>query len=359
MSILRILSSALMLAALRKYYKQVIFAILLFTCTYASASTSKVVESVEVTATKVISNNFYEKYIVVGKSRAQNSKTYYAKVEGTVDTVAATLGLEVNKDDIILTIDSEIAEALKAKADAAYESAKSTYDRDASLGEKKILSKEALDKSRVALQTAKADLATINDKYQNMIIRAPFDGLVGAITTYVGNNTKMGDYLFTIIASGGKVINVELPESLSGKIDSNSEVSVYDTAGNKVKGHIDAVSDYLNDNGTISANITFPESTKILHGSYVEIEIIYDHHMGLGADEKAVLKNNKGNFIYKILPDNKLKQIYVTLKTRYDNLIEIFSEDINDGDLIVLAGLTKVHDGTSVSVVEPSITENK
>lgn len=312
---------------------------------YAS---SEVQNTIEVTATSVITNNFYEKYTIVGKSRAENSKTYYAKVEGTVDSVPVHPGQSVKKGDVILTIDFEIAEAIRAKAEASYESAKSTYDRDFSLWSKKIITKDVLDKSRVALETAKADLATQDDKYLHMIIKAPFDGSIGALPAYVGKDTKINDYLFTIIASGGKIISIELPESLNNKINNNSEVSLVDNQGSNVSGHIIAISDYLNDNGTITANLAFPTDTKILHGSYVEIEIIYNRHFGLALPEKLVLKNNKGNFIYKVEKDNKVKQIYVQTKTRSNNLIEISSSEIHEGDIVVCDGLTKVHDGARV-----------
>jgi RND family efflux transporter MFP subunit len=309
-------------------------------------------DAVDIEITKVEYHDFYERFVVVGQSRAENSKTYYAKTAGTIDSIAITQGQEVKKGDVLLTIDLEIAEATKTKAEASFESAKSTYDRDFSLWKKKIISKEVLDKSKVALETAKADLATENEKYQNMIIKAPFDGSIGVVPTQVGNDTKVGDYLFTIIAVGEKIIFVELPESLNGKINKNSDVSVRDLTGNKVLGKVTAISNYLNDNGTITAKLSFPPNTKILHGSYVETEIIFDRHEGLALPEKVVLKNNKGNFVYKIDKDNKVKQIYIITKTRSDDLIEISSEELQVGDPIVLEGLTKIYDGALVRLIE-------
>lgn len=313
---------------------------------------ASVQDAIDIEATKVEYHDFYEKFTVIGQSRAENSKTYYAKMAGTIDSIAITQGQEVKKGDVLLTIDSEIAHALKTKAEASFTSAQSTYDRDFSLGKKKIISKEVLDKSKVALETAKADLVTENEKYQNMIIKAPFDGAIGVLPTQVGNDTKVGDYLFTIIASGEKVIFAELPESLSGKIDNNSTVSVKDISGNKVQGRVIAISSYLNDNGTITAKLSFPPNTKILHGSYVETEIIFDRHKGYALPEKVILKNNKGNFVYKVDQDNKVKQIYVVTKTRSDNLIEVSSEDLQAGDSIVLEGLTKIYDGALVRVIQ-------
>ncbi len=317
------------------------------TMTYASFQ-----EVVDIEATKVDYHDFYEKFTVVGQSIAENSRTYYAKTAGNIDSIAITQGQEVKKGDVLLTIESQIAEATKTKVGASFESAKSTYDRDFSLWKKKIISKEVLDKSKVALETAKMDVATENDKYQNMIITAPFDGTIGVLHTQVGKDTKIGDYLFTIIAAGEKIIFAELPESLNGKINNDSNVSVKDTSNTKVMGRVVAISSYLNDNGTITAKLSFPPTTKILHGSYVETEIIFDRHKGLALPEKVVLKNNKGNFVYKVGKDTKVKQVYVTTTTRSDNLIEVSSPELQAEDLVVLEGLTKVYEEASVRLIE-------
>ena len=332
-------------------YYQVCIAVLALICLSPIAYAS-VQDIIDIETTKIEYHDFYEKFTAIGQSRAENSKTYYAKIAGTIDSIAITQGQEVKQGDVLLTIDSEIAHAIKTKAEASFASAQSTYDRDFSLWKKKIISKEGLDKSKVALETAKFDLATQNDKYQNMIIKAPFDGSIGVVPTQVGNDTKTGDYLFTIIASGEKIIFVELPESLNGKINNNSEVSVQDITGNKVLGKIAAISNYLNDNGTITAKLSFPPDTKILHGSYVETEMIFDRHKGLALPEKVVLKNSKGNFVYKVAQDNKAKQIYVTTKTRSDDLIEISSDELQAADPIVLEGLTKIYDDALVRVIE-------
>ena len=70
-------------------------------------------DAVDIEITKVEYHDFYERFVVVGQSRAENSKTYYAKTAGTIDSIAITQGQEVKKGDVLLTIDLEIAEATK------------------------------------------------------------------------------------------------------------------------------------------------------------------------------------------------------------------------------------------------------
>ena len=77
-----------------------------------------------------------------------------------------------------------------------------------------------------------------------------------------------------------------------------------------------------------------------------------------GLPEKAVLKNNQGDFVYAITPENKVKQIFVTLGVRANNMIELLSNELKEGDLIVLDGLTKVYDGAEVVINTDNIGKN-
>ena len=316
----------------------------------------EILESVGIVPTKIISYNFQDQFTAVGQCKLEKSKTYHAKVDGTINSISIIQGKNVSKGDVLITIDSAIAKAQKSKAEASFESAKSIHERDLSLLAKKIISKEVSDKSKVALEIARADLANANNTYNNMIITAPFDGYVGVVHARTGDDVKMGDYLFSLISNGNKTIFVELPETLFGKIDKNSEIFALDIDNNRARGSVLAVSNYLNDNGTITAKLAFPYETRIMHGSYVETNIIFNKHRALALPEKTILKNNKGNFVYAISEENKIKQIYVETGTRTDNMIEIISDDLKEGDLVVLEGLTKVYEGVQVQIIEE---ENK
>lgn len=315
-------------------------------------------EVIVVKPTKVTPHEFYEKFTAVGQCKFENSKTYYAKTLGTIDSISIIQGKNVNKGDTLVTIDADIAEATKSKAEAAFESAKTTYDRDMSLLQKKIISKDVSDKSKVALETTRAELVSAINKYNDMIIKAPFNGYVGVVRARIGDDIKAGDYLFSLVAIGDKTIFVELPETMHKKVNKNTEIYVTDSLGHKIAGEVLAVSNYLNDNGTITAKFIFPPSTKVIHGSYSEVEIVYNKHKGLAVPEETVLKNSEGNFVYKITQENKVKQIYVTTGSRTNNMIEIISNNIEIDDLIILEGLTKVNDGTVVSIIKSPIQQS-
>ncbi len=327
--------------------------------------------------------DFYDKITVIGKCKSNKSRDYYAKYSGTVNSMSMNQGNNISAGDFLISIDKNIAEAKKAKSEAAFESAKTAYEKDLSLFKKKFISSELLAKSKVALKIAKLDLINSINQYNDMIVTAPYDGYIGVIKAKVGDEVKIGDYLFSLVAPDDKIIFLELPENMHSKIDQNSLIYARDINNNKIQGKIIDVSDYLNENGTMTAKIAFSSDSKLIHNSYIEVEIIFDEHKALAIPEKILLKNDKGNFVYKIIendeselseqdtkpkqnkqPKNndqseqiktkqlKVKQVYVNVGSRTNDMIEIISDEIQDGDLLVLSGLTKIYNNANIRIIE-------
>lgn len=300
---------------------------------------------------KVGKYNFFETYQAVGQIKFRQSQYVSAKKQSTVEYVTALQGQKVKEGSVIISLNEKMAEQNLLKAKADFKSAESSYKRDLSLYDKKIISKELINKSKVELERSKLDLVTAQEDLEDFVVRAPFDGIIGVLRARVGDKINVGDMLFTIIKPSPKEMIVDLPPNLSGKINESTEIHAKDLAGNKVNGKIIATSQYLSESGTFATKIEFSEDSNFIHDSFVEVTIIYDRHEGVSVPEKAVLKNNTGNFVYKVNGENVVEQVYITLGTRTDNNIEIVSNEIKSGDRIVLEGLTKVYEGVKVKDV--------
>ena len=159
--------------------------------------------------------DFHDKFTAIGQCKSEQSKTYYAKTNGTIDSIAIIQGEKVSANNIL------IAKANKRKTEAAFNAAKTTHERDLSLLKKKIISSKVSNKSKVALEIARFDLINITNQYEDMIITAPYDGYVGKVNARIGDDVKTGDYLFSLMAKGDKTIFIELPENMHSKKDQN------------------------------------------------------------------------------------------------------------------------------------------
>lgn len=315
--------------------------------------------AVLVKAAVVTNMEFFEPYSAVGQIKNEESRTYYANVNGTVENITTKQGGPVNKGDIILAIDQKLAEGKKAQAQANFDTALASYEREKTLFSKKFNSHDAIEKAKAYMESARSDLTAAMKLYDDMVISAPFSGEVGVISLRIGDQVKIGDHLVAITKDGAKVVFLQVPELLFNKIPVGTEAIILDYANNEAKGKVQSVSGYLSDNGTITLKVALENAGSLVHGSYVKVNLILHKHTGLAIAERAVLKNDKGNYVYLITPSNEIKQQYIELGARLDGMIEVKQGALAKGDKIVLDGLTKVYEGAKVQEAPDQDSSNQ
>jgi multidrug efflux pump subunit AcrA (membrane-fusion protein) len=68
---------------------------------------------------------------------------------------------------------------------------------------------------------------------------------------------------------------------------------------------------------------------------------------------QAVLKLTGSNNRYVFIDDNGVaKRVDVTLGDRYDEMIDVYSRELKEGDRLVSVGQAKLIDGTKLDVVK-------
>jgi RND family efflux transporter MFP subunit len=329
-----------------------IIKILFIICGLVYSNLAQSEEAVLVKAVKVEMADLYDVFSVIGQCKNDNSRDYYANISGRIDFISPKQGGAVNKNDIILIIDQDIAAAIKSQSIAALKNAENSYKRDKALFDRKYISDNELEKSANNFESAKLAYVKAMNNYDNQYIIAPFDGEIGVIKTKMNDEVKQGDYLFTIIArNSNKNIFIELPETFYNKISQSTEILIDDNKLGKSKGKITAISQYLSDNGTINARIALNSDSNLIHGSYVNINLIINKHRNLTVPDQALQTNNSGNFVY-IIKDNIIKQVYVKLGTSLNGLQEVISDKITEKDMVVLSGFTKIADGSAVKLLD-------
>jgi RND family efflux transporter MFP subunit len=311
-------------------------------------------ESIGVKATKVQMADLYNVFSVIGQCKSGMSRDYYANVSGRLDLVSTSQGGKIHQGDVLLIIDQDLAMSIKSQAEVSLRKAMASYSRDKELFAKKYISSDVLEKSNSELEEARLAFAKAMNSYNDMVLIAPFDGYIGIIKSKIGDKIKQGDYLFSIIAQNSTTNNIlmELPEGLYNQVSESTNLVITDNNGGLINGKIAEISQYVSDYGTISAKIIIDSNSNIVHGSYVNIDLILNKHRNLAVPNQSVQSNNKGEyFVYK-LNDNKVQQLYVKLGTSLNGLTEIISSEIKEGDMVVLEGITKIYDGSVVKLLD-------
>ncbi|WP_375318698.1 efflux RND transporter periplasmic adaptor subunit [Candidatus Tisiphia endosymbiont of Oplodontha viridula] len=322
-------------------------------CIISCCTIAEEQEGIPVKASKVQMTDLYNIFSVVGQCKNDMSRDYYANISGTVDVVSNAHGGKVHKGDVLLIIDQDLAASTKSQAEVSLRTAMTAYSRDKALFAKKYISSDVLEKSNSALEAAKLAFSKAMNSYNNMVIVAPFDGNIGIIKLIIGDKVEQGNYLFSIIAQNSttKSILMELPEGLYNQVSRTTNLVVTDNNGDKINGKIAEISQYVSDNGTISAKVVVDSNSNIVHRSYVHIDLIINKHRNLAVPSQSVQSNSKGEYFVHKLNDNKVQQLYVKLGTSLNSLTEIIADGIKEGDMIIVEGITKINDGSIVKLL--------
>lgn len=321
-----------------------------------------------------------------------------ARVRGFLKSQDYKDGAAVKKGDLLFTIDpSEWAAALSsaqatlARAQAAQQNAKVSYDRVQSLVGRGVVSKQEMDNAtasqadsngQVEAARAQVQQASLNLGYTR--ITAPNDGVAGVATVRVGNLVGQdGPTLLTTVSQIDPIrVNFPISEidyvkhperfqhleqrdlkwaqgQFAQANDPNSEIQkngvdlvLADGKTYKQKCVIVSVNRQVDaTTGTIGLQALCPNPESILRpGQYgrVRIKRQGEGENIIAVQEKALI-NVQGSYNVAIVgPDNKVAMRKVELGPAMGGM-RVVSKGLNEGDKIVVEGTQKVQDGVAVN----------
>lgn len=165
-----------------------------------------------------------------GRAKATQEVDLAFRVSGPLITFPVEVGDEVKAGEIVARIDPRdfevsvsSAEGKLSNARAAFERAKSEYERELNIlnedpgatSQTNVdRKKEARDKARANIQSFAADLEGAKDRLAYTYLKAPFDGNV--VSTYVENyeNVQAKQPILRILDDSSIEMVVNIPESL-------------------------------------------------------------------------------------------------------------------------------------------------
>ena len=148
------------------------------------------------------------------------------------------------------------------------------------------------------------------------------------------------------------IIDIKVPENYVGVIKPGLRAQVTNSAFNKpFTGVIDSVSSRIDPSTrSILARIIVNNSEfKIIPGQLMTVKIIYNETKEIGVPESAVTIQGDTAFVYVINNDIALKK-NIKIGKRNFGKVSIIS-GINEGDLVVSEGVSKVRDKTKIKII--------
>jgi len=311
----------------------------------------------------------------VGHVTPYSTVTLRSQIGGIISEVHFKEGNEVKSNALLFTIDPRPAQAVLARDKAQLENATAQFNRDQKLLEAKIESQDQFDVSKANRDTLAATVQSDELNLSFTEIRAPFDGVVGALQFYQGNVVKApDDILLTINQIHPIYVEFAVPEQYLPEIkkqmgERTLKVQVMFENMNvpPPQGELTFVNNAVDEaTGTILLKATFPNEDSVLWpGQFVNVELTLSELTNVVVvPSQAVQTGQNNQFVYIVKPDptNTTSQIVenrpVTVGITYQNET-VVEKGLQAVETVVTDGQLRLAPGVKVSVkssIQPAAT---
>jgi multidrug efflux system membrane fusion protein len=311
----------------------------------------------------------------VGHVMPYSTVTVRSQIGGIISEVHFKEGDEVKSNALLFMIDPRPAQAVLARDKAQLANATAQFNRDQKLLEAKIESQDQFDVSEANRDTLAATVQSDELNLNFTEIRAPFDGVVGALQFYQGNVVKApDDILLTINQIHPIYVAFAVPEQFLPEIKKEMRtktlkvsVTFQNMDGSPVQGELTFIDNSVDETtGTILLKATFPNEDSVLWpGQFVEVELtLSELTNAIVVPSQAVQTGQNNQFVYVVKsdPTNTTSQIVenrpVTVGITYQNET-VVEKGLQAGETVVTDGQLRLAPGVKVSVkssIQPAAT---
>ncbi len=287
-----------------------------------------------------------------------DEQVFYAPaMTGRINKIYVEVGDRVKKGQLLAEMDRTQLD--QAKVQLA--NLKTEYDRAVKLKKTNSISQQAYDAAVTQYQATKVNVAFLEE---NTRMIAPFDGVITGKYFEDGEIYSGGAYGG---ASKPAIVSLEKINPLKAYVNLSERYFLEVKEGSDVELHSALYPDRVfagkvsiayptvdPKSRTFTVEVKVPNAKEELRpGMYATINFLVDEQTTVLAPALAVLKLQGANNRYVFLNrDGKAKRVEVTIGTRYDDQLEILSDEIREGDEIVVVGQSRLIDGSPLAITE-------
>ncbi len=213
--------------------------------------------ALQVSYAEAIAHDLRESLELTGSVASRTSSVVASSIAGVVIELGARDGQAVRRGATLARLRPDTfelrlrsAEGQLAEAEARLKLAEGRRDRAQGLFDERVISRQELDNALTEVEAGagrvaqlRADVAQFRDELERTVVRAPFNGVVVAEHTAVGEWLSAGDPVVELVDVGDLEVTLEVPESFyDGLVAGESvEVSVAALPDRPIEGRVRSV----------------------------------------------------------------------------------------------------------------------
>lgn len=310
-------------------------------------------------STITIKDTVFNHYLEIqGNVDTKENILVQPEFSGTLISLTVKTGQRVSKGQILGRVDDAGMSQQLASMENQYALAKTTFERQKNLWDKKIGSEIQYLQAQTQMISAQKAVAQMRSQVAKTIIRAPFTGTIDEVFVEKGEVVAPSQQgLMRIVNLSNMYVSTTVPETYIGKLKVGTEVDVFLTSlGKTYKGKVRQVGNYLNPNNrSFGIEVSVPNPENLLRPNQVaKLRIIdYVNKNAIVVPTNVVQEDGEGNkFVFTVININgktgTAKKVIVKVGKSSGNVTEILS-GLSSNDVIVTEGVNTISDGMKLN----------
>jgi RND family efflux transporter MFP subunit len=320
---------------------------------------NKAPESEALVSVLTIKDTVFNHYLEIqGNVNTKENILVQPEFGGTLTALNVKAGQRVSKGQILGKVDDAGMSQQLASIENQYALAKTTFERQKNLWDKKIGSEIQFLQAQAQMISAQKAVAQMRAQVAKTVIRAPFSGTIDDVFVERGQVVAPSPQgLMRIVNLSNMYVSTTVPETYIGKLKVGTVVDVFLTSlGKTYKGKVRQVANFINpSNRSFGIEVSVPNPDNLLRPNQVaKLKIIdYTVNNAIIVPTNVVQEDGEHNkfvFIATNVTGKKgvAKKVHVKVGKSSDNVTEILS-GLSANDVIVTEGANNIADGMKLN----------
>ncbi len=276
-----------------------------------------------------------------------------ADIQGKINAVLVDAGSLVSKGQALIQLDNALLKLQLQTAEIQVEGFEADVKRYTVLASADAIQGVQLEKTQLALKSAKVQRATLIEQISKTTIVAPFGGIVTAKLTEEGAFAAPGIPLLQITDISTLKFTVNVPEQELSQFKTNQTYSlsadVYPETMLLGKVIMTGSKANMGNSFPVQFSVNNTADLKIKSGMFGQVQLKNDgeeKHIIIPAS--SIVGTNIQPQVYTVKNGKAILQ-NVTISSRMQNKI-LISTGLTEGDVIITNGFINLFDGANVSI---------
>jgi RND family efflux transporter MFP subunit len=272
-----------------------------------------------------------------------------SSVSGIIDDILVDVGDKVSKNQLLVKMDPTQYTTTKL----SYANLGVEMGRMEALKAAGSISQQIYDQTKTQYEQLKEQLALFE---KNTFVRADFAGVISA-RNFEPGELCAGQPILQLTQINKLKAYINVQENYFPDLKNGMKLTIVSDIypGKQFPATVEMVYPTIDPSShTFTVKVTIPNASETLRpGMYVSTSIPVGKVKGMLVPYQSVLKLIGSNERYVFVNDGgKAKRVIVTLGKRFDRDVEIISEELKEGDELIVVGQGRLVDGVKLEIVK-------